>query len=50
MNKIINSETFQEQILQLLDHLYASQKENLEKMAQAFASCIANQGVIHVFG
>lgn len=50
MKASVCAETFQKRILELLDHLYVSQQENLEKMAQAFARCIADNGVIHVFG
>ena len=50
MNTTICAETFQERLLLLLEHLYTSQKENLEKTAQAFADCIARRGVIHIFG
>lgn len=48
--KMIDAKRFKDEVLALLDQLYDSQKDNLEATANAFADCIANGGVIHVFG
>lgn len=47
---MINAKTFETEMLNLIDNLYESQEENLEKAAQMFAECIENDGVIHMFG
>ena len=47
---MIEAKTFKDEIIKLLDTLYDSQKDNLEKTAEAMATCIANGGVVHVFG
>ncbi|MDO4199093.1 MAG: sugar isomerase domain-containing protein [Erysipelotrichaceae bacterium] len=47
---MIEAKTFKEEILNLLDVLYDSQKDNLEAVAVAFKECIEKGGVIHVFG
>lgn len=47
---MIDAKTFALQINELLDNLYTSQKDNMEQMAVAMATCIENGGVIHVFG
>lgn len=47
---MIEAKTFKDEIIKLLDTLYESQKDNLEKTAQAMADCMAKGGVVHVFG
>lgn len=47
---MINALIYKQAICDLLDHLYESQKENIEATAQAMAQCIENDGVVHVFG
>jgi uncharacterized phosphosugar-binding protein len=46
----VNAKTFEQEIINLADTLYNSQKDNLEAFAQAMADTIENDGVIHVFG
>ena len=47
---MIDALRFKNEICTLLDHLYDSQKDNLEAVAQAMKECIEAGGVIHVFG
>ena len=47
---MIEAKTFKDEIIKLLDHLYDSQKDNLEATAKAMAECIKSGGVVHVFG
>ena len=47
---MVEAKTFKDEIIKLLDHLYDSQKDNLEATANAMAECIKNGGVVHVFG
>ena len=47
---MINAEVFREEIKKLIDHLYVSQKENIEAAADILSESIKNDGVIHVFG
>ncbi|MBQ1508729.1 MAG: SIS domain-containing protein [Erysipelotrichaceae bacterium] len=47
---MIDSLRFRNEVFALLDELYDSQRENIEKTAQAFKECIEAGGVIHVFG
>lgn len=47
---MINANRFKEEIKSLLDTLYESQKDNMEAVAQTMKECIANGGVVHVFG
>lgn len=47
---MIDALRFKDEISALLDHLYESQKDNLEAVAQAMKECIEAGGVIHVFG
>ena len=47
---MINALTFENEINNLLDILYESQKDNMEHVAILFKDCIENDGVIHVFG
>jgi len=47
---MIDALRFRNEIKDLLDVLYDSQKENLEAMAQSMKDCIKAGGVVHVFG
>ncbi len=47
---MIDALRFKDEISVLLDHLYESQKDNLEAVAQAMKECIEAGGVVHVFG
>lgn len=47
---MIDAKRFRDEITSLLDELCESQKDNIEKTAQAFKDCIEEGGVIHVFG
>ena len=47
---MITAKTFKDEIIKLLDYLYDTQKDNLEEVAKAMADCMANDGVVHVFG
>ena len=47
---MIDGLRFKDEISALLDHLYESQKDNLEAVAQAMKECIEAGGVVHVFG
>ena len=47
---MIDALRFKDEINNLLDTLYDSQKDNLEATAQLMKQCIENNGVIHVFG
>ena len=47
---MIDALRFKDEISALLDHLYESQKDNLEAVAQAMKECIEAGGVVHVFG
>ncbi len=47
---MIDALRFKEELFDLLDHLYESQKDNIEAAAQAFKECIEKGGVVHVFG
>ncbi|MBO4919083.1 MAG: sugar isomerase domain-containing protein [Erysipelotrichaceae bacterium] len=47
---MIDALRFKDEICTLLDHLYDSQKDNLEAVAQAMKECIEAGGVVHVFG
>ena len=47
---MIDAKTFETNVIELLDTLYETQKDNMEAMAETMAECIANGGVVHVFG
>ena len=47
---MIDAKTFETNVIELLDTLYETQKDNMEAMAETMAECIANSGVVHVFG
>ena len=47
---MIEAKIFKDELCELLDHLYDSQKDNIEAAAQAMRKCIEEGGVIHVFG
>ena len=47
---MIDALRFKDEICTLLDHLYDSQKDNLEAVAEAMKECIEAGGVVHVFG
>lgn len=47
---MVDAKLFKDSMLSLLDHLYESQNEALDQMAQIVADCIQNNGVVHVFG
>lgn len=47
---MIDAKRFKDELFELLDHLYESQEENIEKVAQAMKECIEKEGVVHVFG
>ena len=47
---MIDAKTFETNVIELLDTLYETQKDNMEAMAETMADCIANGGVVHVFG
>ncbi len=47
---MVTGEAFMDEILHLLDVLHDSQHDALEAFAAAMASCIRQDGVIHVFG
>lgn len=47
---MIDAKRFKDELSSLLDTLYDSQKENIEKTAQTIKECIENDGVVHVFG
>ena len=47
---MIDAITFETIVIDLLDTLYETQKDNMEAMAETMAECIANGGVVHVFG
>jgi len=47
---MIEAKRFKDELCELLDHLYDSQKDNIEAAAQAMRKCIEEGGVIHVFG
>lgn len=47
---MIDAKRFETEICSLLDVLYESQKDNIEKTAQALKTCIEENGVCHVFG
>ena len=47
---MVTGEAFTDEILHLLDVLHDSQHDALQAFASAMASCIRQDGVIHVFG
>ncbi len=47
---MVDAKVFKDQVIELIDELYDSQKDNIEKFARVAADCIASGGVIHVFG
>ncbi len=47
---MIEAKRFKDELCELLDHLYDSQKDNIEAAAQAMRKCIEEGGVVHVFG
>ena len=47
---MIDAKVFKDELFALLDELYDTQRENIEKTAEAFKECIEAGGVIHVFG
>lgn len=47
---MIDAKVFETSVIELLDTLYDTQKDNMEKMAETMAECIMQGGVIHVFG
>ena len=47
---MINAKRFKDEINNLLDVLYDSQKDNIEATAVALKECIKSGGVCHVFG
>lgn len=47
---MIDAKRFKDEICNLLDVLYDSQKDNIEATAQLFKKCIEEGGVCHVFG
>lgn len=47
---MVNANLFKDEVIKLIDELYDSQKETLEKASEVIAECIANDGVVHVFG
>ena len=47
---MVDAKVYKEEITKLLEHLYESQKDNIEATAQAMAECIETGGVVHVFG
>ena len=47
---MIDAKRFKDELCELLDHLYDSQKDNIEALAQATKQCIEDGGVVHVFG
>ena len=49
-DNMVDAKLFKDSMLSLLDHLYESQNEALDQMAQIVADCIQNNGVVHVFG
>ena len=47
---MIDAKRFKDELYDLLNTLYDSQKENIEAAAQAIKDCIEKEGVVHVFG
>ena len=47
---MIDAKRFKDELYDLLDTLYDSQKNNIEAAAQAIKDCIEKEGVVHVFG
>ncbi len=47
---MIDAKVFETNVIELLDTLYETQSDNMEKMAETMAECISQGGVIHVFG
>ena len=47
---MIDAKVFETSVIELLDTLYDTQKDNMEKMAETMAECIMQGDVIHVFG
>ena len=47
---MIDAKKFKDEILSLLDEVYDTQKDNIEKCAKIVAECLENDGVVHVFG
>ena len=47
---MIDAKRFKDELEELLEQLYESQKDNIEASAQAFKECIEKGGVVHVFG
>ncbi|MBQ1482330.1 MAG: SIS domain-containing protein [Erysipelotrichaceae bacterium] len=47
---MIDAKRFKDEMKALLDELYETQKDNIEKTAGLIAGCIEKGGVVHVFG
>ncbi len=47
---MINTEVFRQEVNKLINHLYESQKSNIEAAAELIAETIKNDGVVHVYG
>ncbi len=47
---MIDAKRFKDEITELLNTLYDSQKDNIEESAKLIADCIEKDGVVHVFG
>lgn len=50
MKEKVTMDLFYDKLLALVDHLYETQKDNIEKAAEICTEAIANGGIIHVFG
>jgi uncharacterized phosphosugar-binding protein len=47
---MVTAKTYKDEIIKLIDELYESQNDNIEKAAKMMVEAIKNDGVIHVFG
>lgn len=47
---MIQASVFKDNVIELLDNLYNTQNQAIEETAKIVADCIANNGVVHVFG
>ncbi len=47
---MIDAREFKDQVIDLVDELYITQKDNIERCAEIVTECIENGGVVHVFG
>lgn len=47
---MIDAARFKDEMIQLLDELYEGEKDSIEQTAAAFAKCIEQGGVVHIFG